>query len=153
MSAVKKRILIPGPVEISQEVSLALARQMMGHRTPDFNAILEECWQGMKEVYQTKNEVLIITGSGSAAMDAAIASSIKEGDEVVCIGGGKFGERFSEIVKAYGGVPVDVKVPWGKAVNPSDVEKAVSKSNAIAVTLTHNETSTGVLHNAAEIGR
>lgn len=149
----KKRILIPGPVEISPEVSAALAKQMMGHRTPDFNSILEECWRGLKKVYGTKNDVAIVTGSGTAAMDAAIASTIKEGDEVVCIGGGKFGERFPKIVKAYGGVPIEVKVEWGRTFDPAAVEKAVSESNAVAITLTHNETSTGVLHDAAEVGR
>jgi aspartate aminotransferase-like enzyme len=149
----KKRILIPGPVEVSPEVSSALAKPMMGHRTPDFTSILEECWEGLKEVYQTKNDVAIITGSGTAAMDAAIASTISEGDEVVCVGGGKFGERFAKIVKAYGGKPVEIKVEWGRAADPDDIEAAVSESSAIALTLTHNETSTGVLHDAEAIGR
>ncbi|MFQ5801004.1 MAG: pyridoxal-phosphate-dependent aminotransferase family protein, partial [Candidatus Hydrothermarchaeales archaeon] len=149
----KRRILIPGPVEISTEVSSALAKQMVGHRTPDFSAILEECWEGLRYVYQTKNEVIILTGSGTVAMDAAVASTISEGDTVICIGGGKFGERFLKIVKAYGGVPKEVKVQWGKAVDMEDVKKAVSESDAVAVTLTHNETSTGILHDAAEIAR
>jgi aspartate aminotransferase-like enzyme len=149
----KKRILIPGPVELSSEVRSALAKQIMGHRTPDFSAILEECWEGLKSVYQTKNDVVVITGSGTAAMDAAVASTVSEGDEVICIGGGKFGERFPKIVKAYGGVPIEVDVPWGKAVNAEDVETAASESNAVAITLTHNETSTGVLHDAAEVAK
>lgn len=149
----KRRILIPGPVEISPEVSSALAKQMMGHRTPEFSAILEECWEGLRDVYQTKNDVAIITGSGTAAMDAAVSSTISEGDEVICIGGGKFGERFLKIVKAYGGVPIEVTVRWGKAVDVEDVKKAVSESDAVAITLTHNETSTGVLHDAAGVAR
>jgi aspartate aminotransferase-like enzyme len=153
MVTMKKRILIPGPVEVSSEVSSALAKPMIGHRTPDFNAILEECWEGLKEVCQTKNDVAIITGSGTAAMDAAIASTLSEGDEVVCIGGGKFGERFAKIVKSYGGKPVEVEVEWGRAADPDDVERVVSGSNAVALTLTHNETSTGVLHDAEAIGR
>jgi aspartate aminotransferase-like enzyme len=149
----KKRILIPGPVELSAEVRAALSTPMMGHRTPDFNAILEECWDGLKYVYQTKNDVAIITGSGTAAMDAAVSSVVTAGDEVVCIGGGKFGERFPKIVRAYEGKPIDVNVEWGKAVNPADVESAVSDSNAVAITMTHNETSTGVLHDAGAIGK
>ncbi len=149
----KKRILIPGPVEMSAEVRTALAQPMMGHRTPDFNAILEECWDGLRYVYQTKNDVAIITGSGTAAMDAAVSSVVSEGDEVVCIGGGKFGERFPKIVRAFGGKAVNVPVEWGRAVSPADVESAVSKSDAVAITMTHNETSTGVLHDAEEIGK
>jgi aspartate aminotransferase-like enzyme len=149
----KKRILIPGPVEMSAKVRAALSQPMMGHRTPDFNAIMEECWDNLQYVYQTKNDVAIITGSGTAAMDAAISSVVSEGDEVVCIGGGKFGERFPKIVRAFGGKPIDVNVEWGKAVNPADVESAVSKSDAVAITMTHNETSTGVLHDAKAISK
>jgi aspartate aminotransferase-like enzyme len=149
----KKRILIPGPVEMSAKVRAALSQPMMGHRTPDFNAIMEECWDNLQYVYQTKNDVAIITGSGTAAMDATISSVVSEGDEVVCIGGGKFGERFPKIVRAFGGKPIDVNVEWGKAVNPADVESAVSKSDAVAITMTHNETSTGVLHDAKAISK
>ncbi len=149
----KKRILIPGPVEMSAEVRAALSQPLMGHRTPDFNAILEECWDSLRYIYQTKNDIAIITGSGTAAMDAAVSSVVSEGDEVVCIGGGKFGERFPKIVRAFGGKPIDVVVEWGKAVNPADVESAVSKSDAMAITMTHNETSTGVLHDAKAIGK
>src|SRR3990172_2907201 len=129
----RMKLMIPGPVELSPEVLLAMARPVMGHRTPDFEAILEECWSGLKEIFQTKNDMLLITGSGTAGMDAAIASTIKEGDEYVCITGGKFGERFVEMVKAYGGVPREVKVEWGKAVDPAEVDKALSQSKAKAV--------------------
>jgi len=149
----KRRILIPGPVELSPEVSRALSKPMIGHRTARFSAMLEECWKGLREVFQTRNEVLLLTGSGTAAMDAAIASLISQGEEVICIGGGKFGERFIEIVRGYGGVPVEVKVEWGRAARPEQVEEAVSKSSARVITLTHNETSTGVLQPAPEIAR
>jgi aspartate aminotransferase-like enzyme len=98
------------------------------------------------------NDVAIITGSGTAAMDAAVSSTIQKGDRVVCIGGGKFGERFSKIVSAFGGVPIDVPVDWGKAVDPDEVEKTVSENTAVAITMTHNETSTGVKHDAQKIG-
>ncbi len=147
------KIVIPGPVELESQVLLEMARPVMGHRTPDFEDILVKLWDDMKYVFQTGNDVALITGSGTAGMDAAISSTIKEGDEFICIGGGKFGERMGLIVSQYGGVPRDIKVEWGKAVDPVDVEKAVAESEAKAITLTHNETSTGVLHNAAEIGR
>jgi aspartate aminotransferase-like enzyme len=153
MFVMKNRILIPGPVEITPEVRAALAQPIIGHRTPDFNEILEECWRYLKDIYETKNDVAIITGSGTAAMDAAIASSVSKGDNVISIGGGKFGERFPKIVESYGAVPIEIRVEWGKAVKPSDVEKAVSNNDAVAITLTHNETSTGVLHDAASIGK
>lgn len=147
------KLMIPGPVELSEKVLKAMAQPVIGHRTPEFQAYLEECWTGLKEVYKTKNEVVLITGSGTAGMDAAIASTISQGDEYVCIGGGKFGERFAEIVEGYGGIAKKVEVKWGEAVDPKAVEETVENSNSKAITLTQNETSTGVLHDAEAIGR
>lgn len=149
----KKKLMIPGPVELSPAVLLAMAQPLIGHRTPDFEAVLEECLSGMKEIFQTKNDVVLITGSGTAGMDAAIASTIKEGDEYICLTGGKFGERFMEIVQAYGGKAKEVKVEWGRSFTVEQVENAIKESNAKAITLTHNETSTGVVHDAEAIGR
>lgn len=147
------KLLIPGPVELSHDVLQAMARPPMGHRTPDFEGILEDCWHNLKQIFQTKNDVLIITGSGTSAMDAAISSTMKPGDEVVCIGGGKFGERFVEIAKAYGLTPREVKVQWGDAVALEKVEEVLADSDAKAITLTHNETSTGVVHDARAVGK
>lgn len=145
--------MIPGPVELSEEVLKAMAEPVIGHRTPDFENILLECWGLLKDIYKTKGDIAIITGSGTSGMDASIASIIDKGDEVICITGGKFGERFIDIVSGYGGIAREVPVEWGRAVEPEDVEKAVSESNAKAITLTHNETSTGVLHDAEKIGK
>ncbi len=149
----RMRLLIPGPVELSPDVLLAMANPPIGHRTPDFEGVLEECWSNLQQIFQTKNDVLIITGSGTSAMDAAISSTMKPGEEVVCIGGGKFGERFIEISKAYGLKPREVEVEWGEAVAPEKVEEVVAESSARAITLTHNETSTGVAHDARAIGK
>jgi aspartate aminotransferase-like enzyme len=144
------KLMIPGPVELTPEVLKETGRPPMGHRTPDFDEILTQCWEDLKYVYQTKNDVALITASGTAAMDAAVASTIEEGDEFVCIGSGKFGERF---LKSYGGIARDVPVEWGKTFDVGAVEKVVSESSAKAITLTHNETSTGVVHDAEAIGK
>jgi aspartate aminotransferase-like enzyme len=149
----KHKLLIPGPVELTPDVLKETGRPPMGHRTPDFDEILTQCWEDLKHVYQTKNDVALITASGTAAMDAAVASTIEEGDEFVVIGGGKFGERFSLIVKSYKGIAREVPVEWGKTFDVDDVEKAVAEASPKAITLTHNETSTGVIHDAAAIGR
>ncbi len=149
----RHRLMIPGPVELTPEVLSEMARPPMGHRTPDFEEILTQCWEDLKYVYQTKNDVILITASGTAAMDAAVSSTIQEGDEFVCIGGGKFGERFSRIVESYGGIVKEVPVEWGRTFDAAEVEKVVSESNAKAITLAHNETSTGVLHDAGTVGR
>jgi aspartate aminotransferase-like enzyme len=147
------KLLIPGPVELDSEVLLAMAKPLMGHRTPDFEEILVECWRLLREVYQTRNDVAIITGSGTSAMEAAVASVIKEGDEVISITGGKFGERMGEIAQAFGAKVRRVDVEWGNTFALEDVERAVAESNAVAITLTHNETSTGVVHDAKAIGK
>ncbi len=147
------KLLIPGPVEVSNEVLLSVARPLMGHRTPDFEEILMSCIEDLKYVFQTKNDVVIITGSGTSAMDAAIASTIGEGEEIICIGGGKFGERFAEIAKSYGAKVIEVNVEWGSTFDKEKLEEIVAESNAKAITLTHNETSTGVLHDASFVGK
>ncbi|WP_456475657.1 pyridoxal-phosphate-dependent aminotransferase family protein [Candidatus Pyrohabitans sp.] len=147
------KLLIPGPVELDSEVLLAMARPLIGHRTPDFEEILVECWRILKEVYQTRNDVAIITGSGTSAMEAAVASVVKEGDEVISITGGKFGERMGEIAQAFGAKVKQVDVEWGNTFAIEEVEQAVAESNAVAITLTHNETSTGVVHNAEAVGK
>ena len=147
------KLLIPGPVELSPDVLQAMARPPMGHRTSDFEEILEDCWRNLKNIFQTKNDALIITGSGTSAMDAAISSTMNEGEEIVCIGGGKFGERFIEIANAYGLKSGEVKVEWGDAVALEEVEGVIAESSAKAITLTHNETSTGVVHNAKAVGK
>lgn len=149
----KLKLLIPGPVELSYRVLLAMARPPMGHRTPDFEAILEECWGILREVFQTRGDVMIITGSGTSAMEAAVVSTVKRGEEIVCIGGGKFGERFGDISRAHGLEVKDVPVEWGTASDPEKVEEVVAESNAKAITLTHNETSTGVVQDAKAVGK
>jgi aspartate aminotransferase-like enzyme len=149
----KLKLLIPGPVELPSRVLLAMANPPIGHRTPDFEEILEECWDTLREVFNTKGDVIIITGSGTSAMEAAVASTVKRGEEIICIGGGKFGERFGDISRAFGLKVREVPVEWGTAVDPEKVEEAAAESSATAITLTHNETSTGVVHDAEAVGR
>jgi aspartate aminotransferase-like enzyme len=145
--------MIPGPVELSTRVLDAMSQPMMGHRTPDFTEYLEFCWDRLRDVYKTKNDIILITGSGTSGMDAAVASTITEGDKYVCVGGGKFGERFVGIVEIYGGEARMVDVNWGDAVDTNAVAAAVEDTDAKAITLTHNETSTGVIHDAETIGK
>lgn len=145
--------MIPGPVELDDEVLLAMARPVMGHRTPEFEEVLEECWRLLGMVYRTKNEVAIITGSGTAAMEAAVASVVEPGTRVLSIGGGKFGERLGEIARCFGAEVSRLEVEWGGTFSAEEVDEALSESGAEVVTLTHNETSTGVVHDAGEVGR
>ncbi|NOZ82211.1 MAG: alanine--glyoxylate aminotransferase family protein [Euryarchaeota archaeon] len=145
--------MIPGPVELDEEVLLALAKPLMGHRTPEFEEMLEDCWRLLRMVYRTRNEIALITGSGTAAMEAAVASVVEPGTRVLCIGGGKFGERLGEIARCFGAEVSMLEVEWGGSFAPEEVDEALSESGAEVVTLTHNETSTGVVHSAEAVGR
>ncbi len=146
-------LLIPGPTMVDDEVLLEFSKHPIGHRTEEFSSILRECFEGLKYIFRTKNPVVIISGSGTSGMDASIASVISPGDEVICIKGGKFGERFVEIARAYGAKVIEFEVEWGKSFDKDKLEEAIANSNAKAITLVHNETSTGVRHDAEFVGK
>lgn len=146
------KLFIPGPVELDSRVLQAMARPIIGHRTPDFSHILNECWGAFQEIYGTNNDIALITGSGTSAIEAAVASVVKEKSEVVTVEGGKFGERLGEIAEAFGARVHRVDVNWGESFTREQVEEVVDESSADVIALTHNETSTGVLHSAETIG-
>lgn len=146
-------LMIPGPIPVHPRVLRAMSMKILPHRGDEFNKIFMEQTERLKKIFKTTNEVFIITGSGTAAMDAAIANTIEPGDKVLCITSGKFGERFRDIVKAYKGTPVELKYQWGAPVKIEDVKNALEQDPLIKiVTMVHNETSTGVKNPVAEIG-
>jgi aspartate aminotransferase-like enzyme len=151
---IKQYLLSPGPTPIPNEVSLAMSETMIHHRTPQFNKVFEEARQGLKRVFGTKNDVLMLASSGTGAMEAAIANLFSPGDKVLVVNGGKFGERWLNISNAYGLNPVDLKVEWGKAVRVEDIEKQLKASPDIqGVLVQASETSTTVLHPVKEIAK
>jgi len=147
-------LMIPGPIPVHPRIFRAMSMKIMPHRGEEFNKLFMEQSERMKKIFKTKNDVFLMAGSGTAAMDAAIANIIQPGDKVLCITSGKFGERFRDIVKAYKGTVVELKYEWGSSINIEDVKKALEKDPSIkAVTMVHNETSTGVRNPVAEIGK
>ncbi|NPV50716.1 MAG: alanine--glyoxylate aminotransferase family protein [Candidatus Methanofastidiosum sp.] len=147
-------LMIPGPIPVHPRVFRAMSMKIMPHRGEEFNKLFMEQSERMKKIFKTKNDVFIIAGSGTAAMDAAIANVVQPGDKVLCITSGKFGERFRDIVKAYKGAVIELKYEWGMPINTNDVKEALEKDPSIkAVTMVHNETSTGVRNPVAEIGK
>ncbi len=147
-------LMIPGPIPVHPRVFRAMSMKIMPHRGEEFNKLFMEQSERMKKIFKTKNDVFIMSGSGTAAMDAAIANIVQPGDKVLCITSGKFGERFRDIVKAYKGAVIELKYEWGNPINTEDVKKALEKDSSIkAVTMVHNETSTGVRNPVAEIGK
>jgi aspartate aminotransferase-like enzyme len=148
----KGHLVAPGPTEVPPDVLLSMARSVPHHRSDDFIPLFEKVREDLKWLFQTKNDVLILASSGTAAMESAVSNFLKRGDKAIVVRGGKFGERWAEILSAYGCHPVNIDVEWGKAVAPSLVEKALKDNpDAKAVYIQASETSTGVKHPVKEI--
>ncbi len=148
----KKYLFSPGPTMLPPEVLLKMAEPIMHHREPEFEKIFAEIRQGLKYLFQTKNEVLIFTSSGTGAMEGALSNLLSKGDKALVVRGGKFGERWGEICKAYGVEFIPVDVEWGWAVDPKKIQEILESDSSIRAVYTQaSETSTGVKHPIKEI--
>ena len=150
----KLTLMIPGPTPVPETVLKAMGRHPIGHRSGEFQAIVRRTTEQLKWLHQTSGDVLVITGSGTAAMEAGIINTLSRGDKVICGDNGKFGERWVKVARAYG-LDVDViKAEWGQPLDPEAFRAALEADNdkAIkAVILTHSETSTGVINDLETI--
>jgi len=150
----KEYLLTAGPTPVPERVLLAMARPMLYHRAPAFTECLREVQEGMKWLMQTKQQPLLLTGSGTIAMDAAVCNFLRTGDKAVVIRGGKFGERWGKICEAYGITCVYVDVEWGKSVDAKAVADAIEKNPGVrAVYATACETSTATKHDIEAIAK
>ncbi len=150
----KKRLFTPGPTPVPEEILLEMARPIIHHRTAEFKKIAEKVQEDLQYLFQTKNPVVILSSSGTGAMEAAASNILSPGEKALVIKGGKFGERFGEICEAYGIDVVAIDVEWGKAVEPESVRKILNNEKDIkAVFTTLCETSTGVLTDIRAIGK
>jgi aspartate aminotransferase-like enzyme len=144
---IKSFLLAPGPTPVPPEVLAAMALPIIHHRTPQFGAVLAEVQTGLRELFGTKEDVLILAASGTGAMESAVTNLLSAGDEAIVVNGGKFGERWTRICQAYGVTVHEIKVPWGAAVTPDTVRAALdAHPNARALYLQASETSTCVQH-------
>ncbi|HYA30790.1 MAG TPA: alanine--glyoxylate aminotransferase family protein [Acidobacteriota bacterium] len=151
---IKQYLLSPGPTPIPNEVALAMSETMIHHRTPQFNKVFEEARAGLKKLFGTKNDVLMLASSGTGAMEASVANLFSPGDKVLVVNGGKFGERWLNISNAFGLNPIEIKVEWGQAVKVAEVEKRLKDQPDIqGVMIQASETSTTVLHPIKEIAK
>ena len=149
----KTYLFTPGPVSVPEEVLLQMAKPIIHHRTEEFESIFAEVRDGLKYVYETEKEVYILAASGTGAMEAAVVNTLSRGDKVLVVNGGKFGERWGKISKAYGLEVVEEKVEWGYSVDPKKIEEHLNNDKDIkAVMIQASETSTGVMHPTKEIG-
>ena len=143
----KIRLLTPGPTPVPERLSLRMAQPIVHHRSPEFEAVFARVREGLQWLYQTKEDVLIFAASGTGAMEASFVNFLRRGDSVVIVDGGKFGERWTKVAKAYGVTAIVLKCEWGTPVEPAAVERALREHpSAKAVYLQANESSTGVYH-------
>ncbi len=151
--AKKHYLFTPGPTPVPPEVSLAEAAPLIHHRTPEFSKILADVSEGLKHLFQTEEgEVLTLTSSGTGAMEACVVNLLSRKDTALVVRGGKFGERWAELCRAYGVKTTCIDVEYGCAVEPEAVETALKKDKRIkAVFITHCETSTGVQNDTETI--
>jgi serine---pyruvate transaminase len=141
----KFRLQTPGPTPVPEETLLELAKPVPYHRTPEFRQLFAEVLEDMRYVYQTSGSVLALTASGSGGMEAAVSNCVAPGQKAIVLSCGRFSERWKNLCKAFGIEPVVVSVPWGQAVPPAQLEKAIADHpDAAAVFATFSETSTGV---------
>jgi aspartate aminotransferase-like enzyme len=150
----KTYLLTPGPTAIPENVLAGFARPIVHHRTPAFQAVFEQVRADLKYLFQTKQEVLILTATGTGAMDAAVSNVLSKGDKVIVVNAGKFGERWTGIGKAYGLNVVEIKLPAGDSLEPKQLEETVrANPDAKAVLFQASETSTGAKMPTQEICR
>ncbi len=150
----KQYLLAPGPTPVPPEVLLAMSAPMIHHRSPDFIPVIQKVRAGLKWLFQTTQEVITVAGSGTAGMEASMTNFLSPGDKVIAVNGGKFGERWLKIAKAYGVTPIEVTVPWGDSVDLSQVERILAEDPSIkAIYVQASETSTGVWHDIQGLAR
>ncbi|WP_310482043.1 alanine--glyoxylate aminotransferase family protein [Chamaesiphon sp. VAR_48_metabat_403] len=150
----KLMLMIPGPTPVPENVLLALAKHPIGHRSGEFSQIMADVTANLKWLHQTQNDVLMLTVSGTGAMEAGIINFFSPGDRVLVVHNGKFGERWAEVAHAFALDVVEVTAPWGQPIDPHAVKSVLDADTAKAikgVIVTHSETSTGVINDLETI--
>lgn len=150
----KQRLLTPGPTPLYPKALYAMLGADLHHRTEDFRNVYRAVLADLKELMGTSNDVLVLVASGTGAMEASISNCLSPGDQVIVCTAGKFGERWTEIAKAYGLNTVVIEAPYGQAVKPEALEKVLAANpGAKAVFVQASETSTGAAHDVRAMGQ
>ncbi|MCK5848738.1 MAG: alanine--glyoxylate aminotransferase family protein [Caldisericia bacterium] len=140
----KPILLTPGPTQVPEEVLIAAAMPIMHHRTPQFEAIFAEATKNLKYLFQTENPIMILTSSGTGALESSVINLCSTGDKVIAVNGGKFGERWTDLCKVYKLDLVEIKIPWNRTVKPEEIQKAINDNPGVkAIFTTLSETSSG----------
>lgn len=151
-------IMLPGPTNVPDRVMMAMMKPLINHRGPEFSALLDSISAGLKYVFETKEDVYVLTSSGTGSVECAVSNVVNRGDKVIVPVFGYFSERLKEKVARHGGEVVELPVEWGKAPTAEQIETIMEREKNIRlVAVVHNETSTGAtvrdLSKMAEIAR
>ena len=150
--AEKRYLMTPGPTPAPPEVLAAVGQPVIHHRGPDFRQLYAEALGRLREVFRTEQEVLLFGGSGSGAMESAVANLCSAGDPVLVVSAGYFGERWAAIASTYGVELDHLRYTWGEIPSADDVAARLREREARAVFFTHSETSTGVVADVQALG-
>src|SRR5437016_1779311 len=149
----KPRLMTPGPAMVPEDVLLELARPVIHHRSEEAKRVITEVVAGLKDVFQTRNDVLILTASGTGAMEAAAVNAVPPGGKALVLNAGHFAARWAGICKAFGINAVSIETEWGHPVDPDQVAEALRQHPDTACVMgTLSETSTGTGHPIDAIG-
>jgi len=143
----RQNLRVPGPTPVPEDILEALSQPMINHRGPEFLELISRTTEQLKQVFMTRNDLYILTASGTGALEASIVNTLSPGDSVLSATAGAFGDRFSDIARTYGAQVRELQFDWGAPVDPEAVRRALRDDPEIkAVLVTHNETSTGITH-------
>ena len=145
----KTFLMIPGPTPVPETVMTEMAKHPIGHRSSEFSSVLEEVYAGLKYVFQTENDVFVYTASGTGAMCGALENLVNEGDKVLCLSLGNFGNRWAKIAESIGADVEKIEVGSGEVIDPEVLRKRLAEDTnkeIKIVTMTHSETSTGAVN-------
>lgn len=146
-------LLTPGPSKVPVELCEVLGKPIIHHRTPQFQQVLKEVTDGLRQIIHTTSDVYLLASSGTGAMEAAVANLASVGDKVITVEYGKFGERWASLAKAYQLNVVTVKIPWGRTITPQEVKDVLTAHpDAKAIFVTQCETSTSATPDMEAIG-
>ncbi|HEV09277.1 MAG TPA: alanine--glyoxylate aminotransferase family protein [Sulfurihydrogenibium azorense] len=144
---IKERLFTPGPVPLPPQVIKALGQQIIHHRTPEFTNIFLQTREKLQKLLNTNRDILMFASSGTGAMEAAIVNFFNEGDKVLVINAGKFGERWRDLGNTFGLNVIDYQIEWGKTYDKDKVNDYVkSNPDLKGILVQHSETSTTTLH-------
>ncbi len=149
----KKYLMTPGPTPVPEDIRLEMAKPIIHHRTKEYQAIFKDATEGLKKIFKTSNDIYTFTSSGTGAMEASIVNVLSPGDKIIVVRGGKFGERFQDIAKAYGVEVIPIDVEWGTGPKSEVIKDTLKKNPQVkGVYTTLCETSTATVFDIKAIG-